>query len=183
MALEAHSRAGGRTMSLKSGLHLKDFPLSSVDDWLNPKFAHLDTAESERLKKLGASDAALKLINRAGNFNHIDQVSALHVSRALANYKFGTSKKTLRLVGGNDQLALKMATAISDIRFDHAVQKIRQTTQGYEIRCQNGAQLLAEQVVIAIPFSVLRNTELQVDLSNTQQKAIMQLPYTKSPSL
>lgn len=164
---------------LQSSLHLKNFSLTSTEDWLKPEFADLDIAESQYLLNSGASAEAIELINRAGNFNHIDRVSALHIARAIANYKFGTSSKTLRLAGGNDQLGIKMADSLADVRYGHAVQRIESLADGYHIDCQNGAQLTAEHIVIAIPFSVLRMIDLKVELPAAQKRAIATLPYTR----
>jgi len=164
---------------LESSLHLKSFPLKSTQDWLDPEFAHLDISEEARLRALGADSATIALINRSGNFNDVSQVSALHVLRALANYKFGHSTKTLRLEGGNDKLCQAMSESLNDVRYQHAVQRIAQTPNGYDVRCRNGSSFLAEHIVIAIPFSVLRKIDLQIELPSSQQRAITQLPYTR----
>jgi monoamine oxidase len=146
---------------------------------MSPDFAYLDVAEDAFLKALGANKAALDLINRAGNFNDVSQVSALQVMRALAAYKFGTSTKTIRLEGGNDTLCHSLGAALNDVRPQHQVSHIESTRNGVEVTCQNGEQFLAENVVIAIPFSVLRTIKLRLRLPISQQNAIHRLPYTK----
>jgi len=168
---------------LQFDFHAQDFPLTSTTDWLHKKFAKYDIAESQLLRELGADQAAIDLINRAGNFNHIDQVSALHVLRAYAGLKFGKSKKTLRLSGGNQQLALALSREQQSLLTNHRVTRIKEQPNGIEIDCSNGSQWLTEHVVVAIPFSVLRKIELQVSLPAVQLEAIGQLMYTKISKL
>ncbi len=164
---------------LQSTLHGQQFPLSSTLDWLNADLAHYDIPESQRLSELGASDAALELINRAGNFNDINTVSALHTMRAIANYKYSDSTKTLRLKGGNDQLAVAIANSLSDVRYNHTVADITQTSQGIVVTCNNGSQFITEKLVLAVPFSVLRKINLNIELPAQHQQAITNLPYTR----
>lgn len=168
---------------LEFGFHAKDFPLTNTTDWLDKKYNKYDIPESQRLRELGADQAAIELINRAGNFNHIDQVSALHVLRAYAGFKFGTSKKTVRLSGGNQQLGLAMSQQQQNLLTNHVVTRIADTTQGVEIDCSNGKRWLAEHAVIALPFSVLRKIDLQANLPVQQRQAINQLSYTNISKL
>ncbi len=164
---------------LQYGFHTKDFPLTSTSDWLDEKYAKYDIAEGASLRALGAPEAAIDLINRAGNFNHIDEVSTLHVLRSYANFRFGTSSKTLRLKGGNQQLCLAMAQQQTRLLTNHRVNSVIETPNGIEVDCENGKQWLAEYVVIALPFSVLRKMDLQANLPSIQRDAINQLNYTK----
>lgn len=168
---------------LQFGFHAKDLPLQSTSDWLDEKYAKYDVAESDSLRALGASEAAIELINRAGNFNHIDQISTLHLLRSYAQFQFGTSTKTLRLKGGNQQLALAMAEQQNRVLTNHRVNSITETANGVEVDCINGKQWLAEHVVIAIPFSVLRKIDLKANLPEVQRDAINQLNYTKISKL
>ena len=163
---------------LQFGLHAKALPLKSTSDWALPDYAEFDISEQVRLKELGADEATLALINRAGNFNQVDQVSSLHVMRALANYKFGKSKSVKKLEGGNDLLAKRMAGSLNDVRYDHSVTAIEQINDGIEVHCANGQLFKANNVVIAIPFSVLRTIDLKLKLSDQQQRAVSDLPYT-----
>jgi len=164
---------------LQYSFHAGDLPLKSTSDWLDEKYFRYDIAESDSLRSLGASEAAIDLINRAGNFNHVDTISTLHVLRAYANYQFGTSTKTLRLKGGNQQLCLALSEKINRLHLNHGVASISETQNGFEIDCVNGKQWIAEKIVVAIPFSVLRKLKLKVNLPPVQHDAINQLNYTK----
>ena len=168
---------------LQSSLHFKNFPLKSTSDWLNPVNLKFDVPESQRLRELGADDAILRLINRNGNFNDINQVSSLHVMRGLANYRFGGSTKTLRIKGGNDLLALNMALNMESIKYRHNVREIWRRQKNFQITCDNGAQFVAENVVLAIPFSVLRRMRLRADIPSPYGNAIRNLPYTRITKL
>lgn len=164
---------------LQFSLHSKDFPLRSRTDWLNADVSHFDVSEGERLRSLGADQSVIDLINRAGNFNTVDGVSSLHVMRAIANYKYGTSTKTIRLDGGNDRLAISMANSLENVRYGRSAVRVSQFKGRVEVECQTGEIFVAEQVIIAVPFSILRKMRLEAQLPQRQRRAINQLPYTK----
>lgn len=167
---------------LQSHFHRGKNPLKSKTDWIEGQHLTSDQSEIEFLKEQGAGDAAIEFINHTGNFNSVETVAALHYQRAIANFRFGTTKKTLRLSGGNQSLARSMANSVNALHTGQRAQSIEQTSNGVTVRTDQ-AEWLGQHCVIALPFSVLRNIPLVAPLSDAQRNAINELPYTKISKL
>ena len=167
--------------ALLYALH-RDLPLKSLDDWRKSEFAYLDVPDSDYMRRFGADDLALRLADRAGNFNSLNKVSALHILRSLAVFRYGTSTKTLRVDGGSDLIPLAMAEALQrpvEYRQRVAAMRLTSNTEGVEIDCEDGCKWLAEKVVVTLPFSVLRQLQLDMPLPAAQGRAVAELPYTR----
>ena len=69
------------------------------------------------------------------------------------------------------RLALEMANGLDNIQFGKRVTRISQSGSGVVIETADGQSWQAEQVVIALPFSVLRTLDLQLDLPAYARRA------------
>jgi monoamine oxidase len=77
---------------------------------------------------------------------------------------FGKSNEKYRVRGGNDQIPGRLAAQLSaQLAVDHALVAIRENTDGtYTLTLQNGSTartVIADRVVLALPFSVLRSVD------------------------
>jgi monoamine oxidase len=113
------------------------------------------------------------------NFNFL--IGTGDLSDASAFELFGESDERFKVVGGNqrvvDELALRLGPAIEK---RHRLEAVRTSGTGYTLTFQTdgGAKdVEADIVVLAIPFTLLREVDLQVELSPLKRKTISELGY------
>jgi monoamine oxidase len=95
---------------------------------------------------------------------------------------YGISDERYHVVGGNQQIPQRLAARLADqIETGTALESIRITSAGrYLVSLrQHGTsrERIYDQVVLTIPFSVLRQMELAIELPPVKQQAIAQLGY------
>lgn len=156
--------------------YLKKSEVFAANDWL--QMSHLDIPLSMHLKKLGASDEAIRLIEHNFNGYSINKHSALDSLKGYYSRK-GTPPGFDMVQGGNQLLPYAMADNMKGkVAYDHPVTRIDKENDKYVISCKNGAQYYAKHLVFAVPFSTLSDIELNIGLSQSKQFAISQLSYT-----
>jgi monoamine oxidase len=113
------------------------------------------------------------------NFNFL--IGTGDLSDASAFELFGESDERFKVVGGNqrvvDELAQRLGPAIEK---RHRLEAVRSSGVGYTLTFQTDAgakDVEADLVVLAIPFTLLREVDLQVELSPLKRKAIAELGY------
>jgi monoamine oxidase len=93
----------------------------------------------------------------------------------------GESDERYKVRGGNQQLVDELAKRVEpQIQRRHRLEAIKSRGQGYTLTFQtdSGAKdEAADVVVLALPFSLLREVSLQVELPPVKQKAIQELAY------
>lgn len=101
---------------------------------------------------------------------------------------YGLSDERWHVVGGNDQIPKRLATRLENVIEPATVlESIRSTADGrYRVSVrQDGTSRdrTYERIVLTVPFSVLRNINLDLDLPPQKQQAIQQLGYGTSTKL
>lgn len=153
--------------------------LDSALQWLDPAMAKLDIPLAQHLRQLGASEQAIQLMNLNFMGEDVEQVSALHMLRK--NYIVKNSRGAEFIQGGTQRLPDAMAAELGDAVFlNKAVAEIADRGSVVSVRCQDGEQLQAKRLVLAAPFSTIRDMRLSVSLSAAKQQAISQLPYSSA---
>lgn len=91
---------------------------------------------------------------------------------------FGSSDQRYQIRGGNHQIIDRLATKLADfIETNTSLISIRSTPNGrYRVNFQHREQI-SERVILALPFSVLRQIKLDVKLPTVKQQAIQELGY------
>ncbi|GAB3570765.1 NAD(P)/FAD-dependent oxidoreductase [Spirosoma luteolum] len=91
---------------------------------------------------------------------------------------YGSSDERYKVVGGNERLIQGLYSAVkSEIRAKHLLTRLAATGSGYSLSFDNGTSANADVVIITVPFSVLRNVELQVDMPKRKRQCIQELGY------
>jgi monoamine oxidase len=130
-------------------------------EWLHARGASED---SVALMTLGADPAKL---------------SALYVLRQIALHS--GSQHYYTIAGGMDQLPKKLSDSLGDaIKYNVAVTAIRQNVAGVDVGCLDNGRtvtLQADRVVLAIPFSTLRDIAINPPFAADKMQAIKELPY------
>ena len=90
---------------------------------------------------------------------------------------FGGSDERYKIAGGNQQIPLKLAQEVPEVNYSSALQRIRRTGTGYTLSFNGSREYFFDYVVLAIPFTILRNIDIQVDLPTVKKKSIAELGY------
>jgi monoamine oxidase len=95
---------------------------------------------------------------------------------------YGSSDERWHVMGGNDQIPAKLADAVADsIEPGTQLEALRQTADGrYRVSLRVGStsvDRVYDHVLLALPFSVLRQVDLAVALPPLKRKAIQELGY------
>ena len=92
---------------------------------------------------------------------------------------YGVSDQRYHIVEGNDAVTTALASRVAgQIETSRALTKIAQTAGGrYTLSFEKGAAATHDVVVLAIPFTTLRDCELQAPLSPAKLNAIKNLGY------
>jgi monoamine oxidase len=101
---------------------------------------------------------------------------------------YGDSDERFNVNGGNDQVPKVLATKLSDVlETGMVLEALEEQPDGrYRVTLQSGLQTLErtyDRVVLALPFSVLRQVALRVDLPTVQRLAIDTLGYGANAKL
>jgi monoamine oxidase len=159
-------------------------PLKSVDDWISPEYAHLDISVHQWMTEKGASEEMIDLgynLNAGfGDNAHDISVLQLFFSSAFANIQRELGPKGVAgytAANGNQSIPEAMGNALkNEIQFDKEVMGIESHADGAEVHCADGTTYRADQVVCSVPFSVLRNINVQPIFTGTQALAVQTLP-------
>ncbi|MBC6471541.1 MAG: FAD-dependent oxidoreductase [Hormoscilla sp. GM102CHS1] len=85
----------------------------------------------------------------------------------------------MHIKGGNSYLPQQMANALkSPVQRNKIVEAIRSGERGVEVYCTDGSQYQADYAVCTLPFSVLRQVQIDPPFSGEQAEAVRELPYT-----
>jgi monoamine oxidase len=166
------------------GPALKEMGNTTAPDWPSESLKKYDQMTFfEFLRRRGASpDAAvlLGLGGLGGLGDGIQSVSALDLLRESVHRAI--MKNGYKIRGGSDLLPRAFAARLSDkIRYGAPVVRIEHDSrQVRAVYMQAGkhAGVVADYLVCAVPFSVLRHMEISPRFSAEKQKAIEQLLYT-----
>jgi monoamine oxidase len=148
--------------------------------WPAANALHYDrTTLNDMLLRRGVSNAALPLFHMTLNGDDFDHVSALQTLSIEAFEKRNTRWRGI--AGGNDRLPKALAAKLGHrVQYGAAMTKVEQTGRKCRIAFQQAGaqhQIESDHVILAIPFSVLRNVEMDGPLSAPKRKAIAALRY------
>lgn len=95
---------------------------------------------------------------------------------------FGDSDERFHISGGNDQIPQKLTAGLSgQIATGQALERIASRADGKYVLTFRGtagtSEVVADHVVSAIPFKILRDVDLRLDLPTLKKTAIRELGY------
>ena len=99
---------------------------------------------------------------------------------------FGESDERFHAADGNDVFTSRLAAGLdgAQVRLDHALERIAARADGtHRLSFANGREADYEHVVMAIPFSILRGLDVQVELPVAKLRAIAQIGYGANTKL
>jgi monoamine oxidase len=178
---EAWETVTGETVSYKEPNNGREIDHMSIADWLD---------------KAGAEGWFRALLDVAYTTEYgleIDQQSAWNFLMMIdTNPKpfriFGESDERFHVRGGNDQIPTALAQKLGDrIQTETRLESISQAADG-TYRCsvrrdQTSETLSARHVLLAIPFTMLRQVRIDVALPPVKRQAIQELGYGTNAKL
>jgi monoamine oxidase len=100
---------------------------------------------------------------------------------------FGESDERSHVRGGNDRVPKALAARMDDaIETGDALEAVRADGDGFAISFRNGAatrEVRAKQVILALPFTLLRQVRIDVDMPEAKHRAISELGYGTNAKL
>ena len=158
--------------------------IGAVENVLKPEFAQYDQLTlRELLTKQGASDAAIELIDHTLNYNSVDTVSSLSVLRDVVRMMHMQGGTAINLKNGNQSLPDAFSEQLADeILLNHSLAAVERNGDGVQLQVETDGRrqtLYADYVVLAIPFTALRDVKFAPGLIAERQKIIDELPYTQ----
>ena len=155
--------------------------------WIRPEWSAYDKKSLRVfLEESGAPPGAIDLISRSPNCNSIDTASALWAIRDAARFRLAGANLQLSAAGGMDRVTQAMAAGLEGkIKLGLTLKKVTITAGGVRASVSpsggsgDAGQIEAAHIVLAIPFSVLRDIDIGADLSEGKRRAIRELPYTQ----
>jgi len=168
-------------------LYAKDNPLTSAEQFVDPKFAKFDISTYQYFKDKGFNERAIELA--AGTNMSYGDVNGPHGLSALMMYNiisFGQSSSAIKREGspfasegGNQRIPEGMATGVkTDIHLNTKVVGIRHEKDHAEVHLESGQKLMAKRVIVTAPFSALRLIDMDAPVHPDQARAIRTLGYT-----
>jgi monoamine oxidase len=163
----------------------------------NPAFRSLDALSiAQWLDRNGVGGWLRKLIDVAYTTElglEIDQQSALNLLTFIGTddadtFKvFGESDERFHVRGGNDLIVQRLGDQLGGaIESGHALEAVAARGDGYALSFRHGAasrEVMAKQVVLALPFTLLREVRIEVDLPERKRRAIDTLAYGTNAKL
>jgi monoamine oxidase len=172
----------------------------SLPESLNYKtassFEHLDKLSiTEYIKKMGISGWLYDFINvvltREYGIEASEQ-SAINLLIMFSQPKagnqgyelFGDDHEILKITGGSQRLTDALLNKVKDeLQFNHALTAIEKTTGGYTLTFDvkgKPKKIFTNYVVLAIPFTILRNIAFKVDMPEEKRRCINEIGYGNS---
>lgn len=165
-------------------------------------FEHPDAAReidrlsvAEYLGRIGASGWLATLLNVAYTTEYgLDsgEQSALNLLTLLAPEEgeepgpgfepYGSSDERFKVRGGNHTVARRLQERIGDVvEFEHRLVRLASEASGHRLTFERSGggsrEFVAEWVILALPFTMLRRVKLEADLHPVQAEAIRSLGY------
>ena len=97
---------------------------------------------------------------------------------------FGSSDERYKTKGGNQQVVDRLAEKLPDqIQTDHILEAIFQNGNATVLKFANGKEVNADVVILALPFTKLREVDIRIDLPPAKKYAIQNLNYGTNSKL
>ena len=186
-------------------LTVRENPLDSPRDWLDPAQAGHDVSMHRWMRGLGLNGAAVRLgygINVSYGEDAHDVSALLMLFRAAfsraqaasaretaasagtqgaaasgARPGSSTSARGFTVEDGVQRIPQAMSEALAHpVHFGRTVQSVEDGGRRATVRCADGTAYEADHVVCSLPFTVLRGIAIDPPLRGTQQEAVSSLP-------
>lgn len=166
----------------------KDAALVATSNFKNPALVALDKLSLEEyLQKIGITGWLYDLLRisyasemglDAGFQNCLAFLSLLDTNHNNGFDIYGESDERYKIIGGNQRVVDKLAKGLTgQIEMGYQLESYKEKGFEYSLNFSNGKEIMAEYVIMTLPFSVLRDVKTNVDMSPRKVKCIKELSY------
>lgn len=160
-------------------------PFEDLENWHDPRYAHLDISVHDFLVSRGATPAAIRLgyeTNMPYGSASSHDVSILQLAfvdhwQKINQQRLSAGERFVGVFrGGNQQLPIAMAKRLrGDLLLNQHVIAIEQQSTRVSVRCADNSVHRARAVVSSVPFTTLRHVSLDPLPNPLQYRAIQTL--------
>ncbi len=177
---------------------LKQIKVRGEISYDTPHAAEIDRLSiPEWFEKRGISGLVASMLRVAyvGEYGlEIDQQSALNLLVTMGDEMpvddvrvFGTSDERFHIAEGNDRVPALLAERLnSGVEFGTRLESLTSSDRGFTLalrRDEKATEAKADIVVLALPFTILRQLDLRMKLPDAKRKAIRELGYGTNAKL
>jgi monoamine oxidase len=166
----------------------KDAELVATENYKNPALIALDKLSlDEYLQKIGITGWLYDLLRisytaemglESDIQNCIAFLELLDTNTANGFDIYGESDERYKVIGGNQKVVDALAKKLErQIEREYQLESLTEKGMEYRLSFQNGKEIYADFVIMTIPFSVLREVKMNVDMSPKKAKCIKELSY------
>ncbi len=166
----------------------KDAALVATENYKNPALIALDKLSlDEYLQKIGITGWLYDLLRisytaemglESDIQNCIAFLELLDTNTANGFDIYGESDERYKVIGGNQKVVDALAKTMEEqIEREYQLESLTEKGMEYKLNFQNGKEIYADFVIMTIPFSVLRDVKMNVDMSPKKEKCIKELSY------
>jgi len=159
----------------------KNNPLTTAEDWLDPRFAEYDISARGFLLKAGFNSDAQDVIEQALNGNSLRSYSMMNLYRTLQLYTQSRNMgASMSVKGGAQRLPEAMASSLPrNVKTEQIIETITVESDKVIIETTTGKTYRATDCICTLPFGALRNITIKAFIPEAQSAAIKSLPYTQ----
>ena len=166
----------------------KDAALVATANFKNPALIALDKLSLEEyLQKIGITGWLYDLLRisytaemglDADVQNCLAFLSLLDTNANNGFDIYGESDERYKIIGGNQRVVDELAKVLAgQIETSYQLESYNEKGFEYALNFSNGKEIMAEYVIMTLPFSVLRDVKTNVDMSPRKMKCIKELSY------
>lgn len=170
-------------------------PFKELTDWSSAAAGQYDISVAEWLRREDASPEVMRMIFEAMGQVSLEEQSVLRMLQEVTRARVEQSRFTAEqrkqldqyeiaslisshIVGGTSRLPEAMAATLRDsVRLKSAVAAIEENSRRCTVRLAGGGTMYADYVLVATPFSTLRNIEFRPGLTGVQAEAVRGMRY------
>jgi len=166
-------------------LTMRECPLASTEDWLDPEHAVHDIPMRDWMRGLGLSEEAIR-IGYGINVSFGDDAADVSTLLMFLRAAFSIEQRAVAPEGslgftakdGVQRIPEAMAAALAaDVHFEKVVTSLTTDKDKTEVRCADGTVYEAADVICTLPFSILKGIAVDPPLAGAQGQAVKDLPY------
>ena len=164
---------------------------ASIPDSLDPthpKLIALDKLSiDEYLHKIGVDGPLYDLLTAAftselgiasGNQSSLNLLVVINTDSRKGFEVYGESDERYKVIGGNEQIVIKLRQRLkSPVELGYHLEQIASKGSAYELSFTNGRQIIADFIIMTLPFSVLREVDMAVQMPDRKRRCINELGY------
>ena len=166
----------------------KDANLVATRNYKNPALIALDKLSlDEYLQKIGITDWLYDLLRisftsemglESDVQNCLAFIGLLDGNSENGFDIYGESDERYKVIGGNQKIVDALAKTLENqIEQEYQLESLTEKGMEYRLNFQNSKEIYADFVIMTIPFSVLREVKMNVDMSPKKAKCIKELSY------